>query len=210
MNCTALRGHTSAFMGGSGLTPSPAKAARVVAVPRISAVKTPEECNEEECAPVKEVGKLSMDWKSEDNSRVKGTYPPMARSERKWTGYVEKDTAGQTNIYAVEPTIYVAESAISTGTAGSNSGGSGGILAVVGGIGLVAIAGAAAVLLTTGKNASPAKSYSGPPLSYYVSKFSAQTTSPPAFSAKVPPIPEYPPLSEDLSISQPEVAVSGQ
>jgi len=109
-----------------------------------------------------------------------------------------------------QPTIYVAESAISTGTAGSNSGGSGGILAVVGGIGLVAIAGAVAVLLTTGKNATPATSYSGPPLSYYVSKFSAQSASPPSFSAKVPPIPESPPLSEDLSISQPEVAVSEQ
>lgn len=43
-----------------------------------------------------------MEWKVEENSKVAGTFPPMARTERKWTGYVEKDTAGQTNIYAVE------------------------------------------------------------------------------------------------------------
>lgn len=49
-----------------------------------------------------QVGKLSMDWKTEDNTKVTGTYPPLARQEKKWTGYVEKDTAGQTNIYAVE------------------------------------------------------------------------------------------------------------
>lgn len=49
-----------------------------------------------------QVGKLSMEWKVEENSKVAGTFPPMARTERKWTGYVEKDTAGQTNIYAVE------------------------------------------------------------------------------------------------------------
>ena len=47
-----------------------------------------------------------MDWKTEDNAKVSGTYPPMARSERKWTGYVEKDTAGQTNIYAVEVSLF--------------------------------------------------------------------------------------------------------
>lgn len=52
-----------------------------------------------------QVGKLSMDWKVEDNSKVAGTYPPVGRSERKWTGYVEKDTAGQTNIYAVEVSV---------------------------------------------------------------------------------------------------------
>lgn len=106
-----------------------------------------------------------------------------------------------------QPTIYVAESAISTGAAGSNAGGSEGILAVVGGIGLVAIAGAAAVLLSASKNApAPATSYVGPPLSYYVSKFSQETaSSPPAFSAQIP---ESPPLSEDMSISKPEVAVT--
>lgn len=43
-----------------------------------------------------------MEWKAEENTKVAGTFPPMARTERKWTGYVEKDTAGQTNIYAVE------------------------------------------------------------------------------------------------------------
>lgn len=47
-----------------------------------------------------------MEWKVEENSKVAGTFPPMARTERKWTGYVEKDTAGQTNIYAVEVSLH--------------------------------------------------------------------------------------------------------
>lgn len=212
MNCTAVRANASSFMAGSPLTSVSSKSvARMVPVTRISAVKTPEECNEEECAPTKEVGKLSMDWKTEDNLRVTGTYPPITRTERKWTGYVEKDTAGQTNIYAVEPTIYVAESAISTGAAGSNSGGSESILAVVGGIGVVAIAGAAAVLLTASSNTpAPATSYVGPPLSYYVSKFSQETAASTLSAQIVPPVPESPPLAEDLSISQPEVAVADE
>jgi hypothetical protein len=49
-----------------------------------------------------QTGKLSMEWKAEEQTKVLGTYPPMGRPAPKWTGYVEKDTAGQTNIYAVE------------------------------------------------------------------------------------------------------------
>lgn len=95
---------------------------------------------------------------------------------RKWTGYVEKDTAGQTNIYAVEPTVYVAESVLSSGEAGSSTEGTSNTAAVAFGFGLAAIASAASVLLTVGKNApvslTEAVGYDGPPLSYYVSKFS--------------------------------------
>ncbi|KAJ6346803.1 hypothetical protein OIU76_003476 [Salix suchowensis] len=72
------------------------------------------ECNTEECAPEKEVGKVSMEWLAGEKTKVVGTFPP---SKRGWTGYVEKDTAGQTNIYSVEPAVYVAESAISSGSA---------------------------------------------------------------------------------------------
>lgn len=108
-----------------------------------------------------------------------------------------------------QPTIYVAESAISTGAAGGDATGSENSLAVAGGLGLIAVVSAAAVLFTVGKNAPvPATSYVGPPLSYYVSKFSQETSSPPAFSAQIPPIPESPPLSEDMSLAKPEVAVT--
>jgi hypothetical protein len=109
-----------------------------------------------------------------------------------------------------QPTIYVAESAISTGAAGGDASGTGNSLAVVGGLALVAVAGAASVLWTVGKNApAPGTSYVGPPLSYYVSKFSQETaSSPPAFSAQVIPEPESPPLAEDMSLSKPEVAVT--
>ncbi|GJP39949.1 hypothetical protein CLOM_g24265 [Closterium sp. NIES-68] len=80
-----------------------------------------------------------------------------------YTGYVEKDTAGQENIYAVEPTIYV-----------GNSGSSGVVLNVVGAA--AALAGAVAVLFALGSSA-PApqeETYSGPPLSTYVRKFEAE------------------------------------
>ncbi|KAL0380070.1 UNVERIFIED_CONTAM: protein MAINTENANCE OF PSII UNDER HIGH LIGHT 1 [Sesamum angustifolium] len=74
-----------------------------------------DDCNTEECAPDKEVGKVSVEWLAGEKTRVVGTFPPRNRG---WTGYVEKDTAGQTNIYSVEPAVYIAESAISSGTAG--------------------------------------------------------------------------------------------
>lgn len=40
-----------------------------------------------------------MGWVAEEKTKVVGTFPPRTRG---WTGYVEKDTAGQTNIYSVE------------------------------------------------------------------------------------------------------------
>lgn len=40
-----------------------------------------------------------MEWLAGDKTKVVGTFPPRRRG---WTGYVEKDTAGQTNIYSVE------------------------------------------------------------------------------------------------------------
>ena len=46
-----------------------------------------------------QVGSLSAEWLAEERTRVVGTFPPRKRG---WTGLVEKDTAGQTNIYSVE------------------------------------------------------------------------------------------------------------
>lgn len=46
-----------------------------------------------------QVGKISMEWLAGEKTKVVGTYPPRRKG---WTGYVEKDTAGQTNIYSVE------------------------------------------------------------------------------------------------------------
>lgn len=127
------------------------------------------DCNTEECAPEKEVGNLSVEWLAGERTKVVGTFPP----KKGWTGYVEKDTAGQTNIYSVEPTVYVAESAISSGTAGTSTEGSENTVAVTTGIALFSIAAASAVLLQVGKNQPPVQGpdYSGPPLSYYITKF---------------------------------------
>ncbi|XP_074325994.1 protein MAINTENANCE OF PSII UNDER HIGH LIGHT 1 [Apium graveolens] len=131
-----------------------------------------EDCNVEECAPDKEVGKVSMEWLAGEKTKVKGTFPPTKR-ERGWTGYVEKDTAGQTNIYSVEPAVYVAESVISSGTAGSSADGAENTAAVAAGFALIAVAAASSVLLQIGKNPPPqiqAADYSGPSLSYYANK----------------------------------------
>ncbi|XP_027340439.1 protein MAINTENANCE OF PSII UNDER HIGH LIGHT 1 isoform X2 [Abrus precatorius] len=130
------------------------------------------DCNEEECAPDKEVGKVSVEWLTGEKTKVVGTFPPGRK--RGWTGYVEKDTAGQTNIYSVEPAVYVAESAISSGSAGSSSDGAQTTVAIVAGIALVSVAAASSILLLVGKNAPPriqTADYSGPSLSYYINKF---------------------------------------
>ncbi|EPS66120.1 hypothetical protein M569_08658, partial [Genlisea aurea] len=129
-----------------------------------------DDCNDEECAPDKEVGKVSVEWLAGDKTKITGTFPPRNRS---W-GLVEKDTAGQTNIYSVEPAVYVAESAISSGTAGSSSDGSENTLAITGGLALIAVAAASSILLQVGKT-PPAgirtMDYSGPSLGYYITKF---------------------------------------
>ncbi|KAL4562029.1 hypothetical protein LXL04_034218 [Taraxacum kok-saghyz] len=130
-----------------------------------------EDCNVEECAPDKEVGKVSMEWLAGEKTKVAGTFPPRRRD---WSGYVEKDTAGQTNIYSVEPAVYVAESAISSGTSGTSADGAENTAAVFGFGGLIAVAAASVVLLQVGKNAPPqikTLDYSGPSLSYYITKF---------------------------------------
>ncbi|KAG5034933.1 hypothetical protein AAZX31_04G122700 [Glycine max] len=130
------------------------------------------DCNEEECAPDKEVGKVSVEWLAGEKTKVVGTFPP--RRKPGWTGYVEKDTAGQTNIYSVEPAVYVAESAISSGTAGSSSDGVENTAAIVTGLALISIAAASSILLQVGKNAPPqiqTAEYSGPSLSYYINQF---------------------------------------
>ncbi|XP_030534600.1 protein MAINTENANCE OF PSII UNDER HIGH LIGHT 1 [Rhodamnia argentea] len=141
--------------------------------PKPSAVRASSDdadCNVEECAPDKEVGKVSMEWLAGDKTKVAGTFPPKKKG---WTGYVEKDTAGQTNIYSVEPAIYIAESAISSGTAGSSADGAENTVAVAAGLALISIAAASAVLLQVSKNEPqvPTAVYSGPALSYYIDKF---------------------------------------
>ncbi|KAK7271512.1 hypothetical protein RJT34_27475 [Clitoria ternatea] len=133
------------------------------------------DCNEEECAPDKEVGKVSVEWLAGEKTKVVGTFPP--RRKQGWTGYVEKDTAGQTNIYSIEPAVYVAESAVSSGSAGTSSDGAENTAAIVAGLALISIAAASSILLQVGKNAPPqiqTAEYSGPSLGYYISKFKPQ------------------------------------
>lgn len=148
------------------------------------------ECNDVECAPEKEVGSLSVEWLAEERTKVVGTFPPKKKG---WTGLIEKDTAGQTNIYSVEPVVYVAESAISSGTPGTSSEGSENTAALVGGLALIVVAGASSILIQVSKNQPPVQTpYSGPPLSYYVAKFQPTAAafsvqpSPPVVEAAAP------------------------
>ncbi|KAH6772429.1 proline-rich family protein [Perilla frutescens var. hirtella] len=179
--------------------------------PRIRAsADDAEDCNTEECAPDKEVGKVSMEWLAGEKTRVVGTFPPRNKG---WTGYVEKDTAGQTNIYSVEiavsqPAVYIAESAISSGSAGSSADGSENTAAVVGGIALISIAAASLVLFQVSKAPPVVQTvdYSGPSLSYYINKF----TPPATVEASAPSVTEgSTPLQTETS-SQPEVLADSQ
>ncbi|KAL1564696.1 3'-5' DNA helicase [Salvia divinorum] len=167
---------------------------------RASSADDADDCNEEECAPEKEVGKVSMEWVAREETRVIGTFPPRKKG---WTGYVEKDTAGQTNIYSVEPAVYIAESAISSGTAGSSSEGAENTVAIVAGIGLFSVAAASVVLLQVGNKPAVVQTveYSGPSLSYYINKF-----TPPVVQQTVEV--SAPPVQTETSVaevSQPEV-----
>nr|AMN87013.1 hypothetical protein [Paspalum vaginatum] len=136
-----------------------------------------DDCNEVECAPDKEVGSLSAEWLAEERTRVVGTFPPRKKG---WTGLVEKDTAGQTNIYSVEPMVYVAESAISSGEAGSSAEGAENTAAIAGGLVLITVAAASSILIQVSKNQPkvPEAPYKGPPLSYYVAKFQPAVAAP--------------------------------
>ncbi|KAK3422811.1 protein MAINTENANCE OF PSII UNDER HIGH LIGHT 1 [Eucalyptus grandis] len=153
------------------------------------------DCNVEECAPDKEVGKVSMEWLAGEKTKVVGTFPPKTKD---WSGYVEKDTAGQTNIYSVEPTIYIAESAISSGTAGSSADGAENTAAIAAGLALISIAAASSVLLQVNKNEPQVQraAYSGPSLSYYIDKF----RPPEIIQASVPS------QIESAVVAQPEVS----
>ncbi|ONK77400.1 uncharacterized protein A4U43_C02F6140 [Asparagus officinalis] len=164
-----------------------------------------EDCNAEECAPEKEVGRVSMEWLAGEKTMVAGTYPPKKKG---WTGYVEKDTAGQTNIYSVEPAVYIAESAISSGSAGTSSSGAENTAAIAAGLALISVAAASSILLQVGKNAPQVQSteYSGPPLSYYIGKFKPASI----VEAAVISEPQSSPAIEASAPSEPEIASNVQ
>ncbi|CAN0843771.1 Protein MAINTENANCE OF PSII UNDER HIGH LIGHT 1 [Linum grandiflorum] len=179
------------------------------------------DCNDEECAPEKEVGKVSMEWLAEEKTKVVGTFPPRTRGGRGWTGYVEKDTAGQTNIYSVEPAIYVAESAISSGTAGSSSSGAENTAAIAGGLALIALAAASSILIQVNKNPPQVQTveYNGPSLNYYINKFKPPEvvqTAVPTETDSAPALltdssaPEESPPTEVQSELQPESSTTAE
>jgi len=82
--------------------------------------------------------------------------------------------------------VYVAESAISSGTAGTSAEGAENTAAIAAGLVLITVAAAASILIQVNKSQPPVPlkaAYNGPPLSYYVAKFQpavAQTLEAPA------------------------------
>ncbi|KAK4483572.1 hypothetical protein RD792_010771, partial [Penstemon davidsonii] len=153
------------------------------------------------------VGTVSMEWLAGEKTKVVGTFPPRKRG---FTGYVEKDTAGQTNIYSVEPAVYVAESAISSGNAGTSADGSENTAAIVAGLALMSIAAASSVLLQVDKKppvVQPVADYSGPSLSYYINKFTPSEIT----EASAPPVTESStPLQTETVTPEPQVSVEPQ
>lgn len=69
--------------------------------------------------------------------------------------------------------MYVAESAISSGAAGTSAEGAENTAAISAGLVLITVAAASSILIQVNKNQPqvPEAAYNGPPLSYYVAKF---------------------------------------
>lgn len=99
----------------------------------------------------------------------------------------------------MQPAVYIAENAFSSGSAGSSSDGSGSAVTVSAGIAAVSVAAASLVLLLVGKNPPQMQTtvdYSGPSLSYYINKFKSAEL----VQASVPTEPEAsPPVQPEIS-----------
>ena len=102
--------------------------------------------------------------------------------------------------------MYVAESAISSGTAGTSAEGAENTAAIAAGLVLITVAAASSILIQVSKKQPqvPEAAYSGPPLSYYVAKFQ------PAVEALAPapaePL-EAPAPAEEAVVAQDSPAV---
>ena len=107
-------------------------------------------------------------------------------------------------LWPFQPAVYVAESAISSGSAGSSSDGAENTLAIAAGLALISIAVASSILLQVGKNPPQVQTaeYSGPSLTYYINKFKppeivqARAPSETELSSSVQPESSPPEVSE--------------
>lgn len=106
----------------------------------------------------------------------------------------------------MQPAIYVAESVISSGTSGTSADGSENTAALFGYGGIIAIAAASVILLQVGKNSPQIQTldYSGPSLSYYITKFKPTET----VQASVPVAPEPESSTPQVDSGAPEAIVS--
>lgn len=94
---------------------------------------------------------------------------------RKWWPFISEYNFHLNHV--VQPAVYIAETAISSGAAGTSSEGAKNTVAIAAGLALVSIAAASTILVQLGKNTPIQTSdYSGPPLSYYINKFQPSNT----------------------------------
>ncbi|KAJ8751159.1 hypothetical protein K2173_016340 [Erythroxylum novogranatense] len=121
------------------------------------------------------VRKVSMEWLAGEKIKAVRMFPPRTHS---WLGYIEKDTIGQTNIYSVEIpvlqlVVYVAKSAIASGTTGLSFSGVDNTVDIAARVTFIFIVAMSLILLQVGKNSPKIQTfeYNGPALSYYISKF---------------------------------------
>ena len=102
--------------------------------------------------------------------------------------------------------MYVAESAISSGTAGTSAEGAENTAAIAAGLVLITVAAASSILIQVSKKQPqvPEAAYSGPPLSYYVAKFQPAVEAPaPAEPLEAP----APAPAEEAVVAQDSPAV---
>nr|DAD42938.1 TPA_asm: hypothetical protein HUJ06_001168 [Nelumbo nucifera] len=105
-----------------------------------------------------------------------------------------------------QPAVYVAESAISSGNAGTSAEGAENTAAIAAGLALISIAAASSILLQVGKNQPQVQTteYTGPSLSYYIDKFKP----PEIIEASLPAKPESAPaIAESSTPDVPQVQV---
>lgn len=94
------------------------------------------------------------------------------------------------NVSNFQPAVYVSESALSSGTAGTSSDGAENTAAIAAGLALICVAAASSILLQVNKKVPDqvqTVEYSGPSLSYYINKFRPQEIIVPAPSVAEPP-----------------------
>ncbi|GMY19823.1 protein MAINTENANCE OF PSII UNDER HIGH LIGHT 1 [Fagus crenata] len=113
------------------------------------------------------------------------------------------------------PTVYVGESAISSGNAGKSADGAENTAAIATGLALISIAAASSILLQVDKKPPQVQTveYSGPSLTYYINKFNSQEmieASVPSQTESSSSVQEVPQIQVKSAPEIPQIQVNSQ